>query len=110
MVKMNAQPGAALAGAMAPIFGSWSGVADLYRDAMEANTRQWVLSSASIIQEHTLRAVMEASRSCADALAKNAVDVQQQSLARFADANQKAMEMMGRSVMDAWMGGMTGAR
>ena len=83
-------------------FDTWSGVGAVYRDAMQASTQQLMLSSASIIQEHTMRAFTAASNACADALAKNAMAVQQQSLLRFADAHQQAMGMMGK----AWMGGM----
>lgn len=84
----------------------WPGIANLYRDAMETSTRQWVLSSASIVQEHTLRAFMEAARSCADALTKNTMSVQQQSMGRFFNANQKAFEMMGQAVTQAWVKGL----
>ena len=38
------------------------------------------------------------------ALAKNAVAVQQQSLARFTDANQKAVGVMGQAITQAWLG------
>jgi hypothetical protein len=68
---------------------------------MQASMQQLLLSSANIIQEHTLRAFMEAAQACADALAKNALSVQQQSMERFADANQKAVGMMG-SAFDSW--------
>ena len=93
-----------------PLFGVWSNVAGLYKDAMQANTQQLLQSSASIIQEHTLRAFIAASQSCADALAKNALAVQQQSLGRFADANQKAVGVMGRAFMQPWIGLMQPAK
>jgi hypothetical protein len=89
----------------APMFDAWAGVAGVYRDAMQASAQQWVLSSANIIQEHTLRAVINASQSCADALAKNAMTMQQKSMERLVDANQKAAGMMGQAFTDMWMGG-----
>ena len=88
----------------AALFDTWSGVAGLYENAMKASMQQWVMSSANIIQEHTLRAFMEASKSCADALAKNAVSMQQKSMERFVDANQKAVGMVGKAFTEAWMG------
>ncbi|MGJ9417225.1 hypothetical protein ACHAC9_05570 [Massilia sp. CMS3.1] len=95
---------------MAPLFATWSNIAGLYRDATQASTQQLLQSSASIIQEHTLRAFISASNSCADALAKNALSVQQQSLGRFVDANQKAMGVMGRAFMQPWIGMMQPAK
>jgi hypothetical protein len=107
MLTTSVNPGTAFAGAMPlPLLDTWAGIAGLYRDAMESSTQQLLISSANIIQEHTLRAFMEASRACADALARNAIAVQQKSAARFADANQKAMNMMGQAFIDAWMGSM----
>lgn len=88
-----------------PLFDAWTGAAGVYRDAMQASAQQWVLSSANIIQEHTLRAIINASQSCADALAKNAMTMQQKSMERLMDANQKAAGMMGQAFTDMWMGG-----
>lgn len=93
-----------------PIFKAWSDVASLYRDALGANTQQMVLSSARIIQEHTLRAFMSASQACADALAKNALSVQQDSMARLLDANGKAAGMMGNAFTQAWLQGLQPAK
>ena len=88
----------------------WSGIAGVYRDAMETSSRQFMASSANIIQEHTVRAFMEASRSCAEALAKNAMTAQQQSMGRLMNANMKAGEMMGQAFTQAWMRGMQPAK
>jgi hypothetical protein len=88
----------------------WPGMARLYQDAVEASSRHFMLSSASIIQEHTMRAFMEASRSCAKALVKNAMTVQQQSMGRFMNANLKASEMMGQAWMQAWTRGLQPVR
>ena len=106
MMFTNFNPGTAFAPAMpTALFDTWSGVAGLYRNAMEASAQQWVMSSANIIQQHTLQAVINASQACADALAKNAVEVQQQSLARYTEANQKAFELMGNAWLKAWVPG-----
>ena len=99
MATTNIDPGAAFGLMRNPWFDTWTGVTGLYREAMEASTRQLMLSSAAIVQEHTLRALMTASQACAEALARNAMSVQQQSLVRIADANQQAMGMLG----GAWM-------
>jgi hypothetical protein len=106
MLTTSAYPNAALTTMPAPFFGLWSNVAGLYREATQANAQQLLLSSAGIIQEHTLRAFITASQSCADALAKNAMSVQQQSMERFADANGKAVGMLGQAFAQAWMGSM----
>lgn len=99
----NIDPGAAFGNMRNQWFDTWSGVTGLYREAAEASVRHLMLSSAAIIQEHTLRALMTASQACAEALARNAMAVQQQSLQRFADANQQALGMMG----GAWMKNFT---
>jgi hypothetical protein len=97
--------------AFAPaLLDTWSGVAGLYKNAMDASAQQWVTSSASIIQQHNLQAFVGASRACADALAKNAVSVQQKSMERFVDANQKAAGMIGQAFTDAWMRSLRPAR
>lgn len=104
MTNMNVYPGAAFSAMPNPMLDTWSGVAGLYRKAMETSVQQMVLSSTAIVQEHTLRAFMSASQACAEALAKNALSVQQQSMARFVEANQQAMGMMGGAWMKAWTG------
>ena len=77
-------------------------IASLYQDATQASMQQLLLSSTQIIQEHTLRAFMAAAQSCAEALAQNAMNVQQEAITRFSDANQQAMGMMGEAFADAW--------
>jgi hypothetical protein len=110
MLTTSATPNAALLAMPAPFFGLWSNVAGLYREAMRANTQQMLLSSAGIIQEHTLRALITASQACADALAKNAMSVQQQSMERLADVNGKAVGMLGHAFTQAWMGSLQPAK
>jgi hypothetical protein len=87
-----------------------SKIANVYADSMRANTEQLWMSSARIIQEHTMRAFMQAAQSCMEALAKNAAAVQQQSLERMAAANQKAVEIMGQAFNDAVAAGIKSAR
>ena len=111
MLTTSAYPNVTFATvATTPFFDTWSNVAALYKDAMQASTQQLLQSSASIVQEHTLRAFIAASQSCADALAKNALAVQQQSLGRFVDANQKAVGVMGQAFTQAWTGMMQPAK
>lgn len=111
MLTMSAYPNLTFPSiTTSPLFEPWTNIAGLYRDAMQANTRQLLQSSASIIQEHTLRAFIAASTSCADALAKNALAVQQQSLGRFVDANQKAAGVMGKAWTQAWIGSLQPAK
>jgi hypothetical protein len=88
----------------------WPDIARLYQDAAESSGRHFMLSSASIIQEYTMRAFAEAARACAQALAKNAISVQQQSVGRFMHANLKAGEMMGQTWIQAWTRGLQPAR
>jgi hypothetical protein len=103
MWTINADPNAAFPHALsAPWLDAWARIAGIYQDAVQASMQQLLLSSANIIQEHTLRAFTTAAQSCAEALTRNAMDVQQQSMARFADANQKAMGMMGSAFVDVW--------
>jgi hypothetical protein len=93
-----------------PMVDMWWQVAGMYKDALRADSEQLWVSSARIVQEHTMRALVTASQSCAEALAKNAAEVQQKSFARLTETNQKAMEMMGRALVDAWTGGLKTAR
>ena len=105
MLTTNASPNVAFPTVTpAPIIDAWTNVAGLYRDAAQASTQQLLLSSSRIIQEHTLRAFVAASQACADALTKNAMSVQQQSMGRLLDANQKALGVMGRAFTKAWIG------
>lgn len=99
----NVDPNATFPNPMsAPWLDAWTRIASLYQEAMQASMQQLLLSSANIIQEHTLRAFMAAAQSCAEALAQNAMSVQQQAITRFTDVNQQAMGMMGEAFADAW--------
>lgn len=107
---MNANPNLALPTMSTPFFKLWSGVAGVYGEAMTANTQQLLQSSAGIIQEQMLRAFINASQSCADALAKNAMAVQRQSMERLAEANGKVVGLVGQALTQTWMGGMQPAK
>ncbi|MDN4057712.1 hypothetical protein QPK31_05660 [Massilia sp. YIM B02769] len=106
MSTMNAYPSPVYPAMPMPFFGMWSDVAGLYREVVKTNTEQLFLSSAKVIQEQMLRAVITAAQSCTDALAKNALSVQQQSMERFAEANGKAVGLMGQAFTRVWMGSL----
>jgi hypothetical protein len=89
-------------------FDTWSKLAALYKEAMDANAEHLMVSSGRIVQEHAMQALAAASQSCAEALAKNAALVQQQSLQRMSGANQRAFEIMGQAFMDALTGRLPG--
>jgi hypothetical protein len=93
-----------------PFFDTWARVAGLYRDAAQSSAQHLTLSSAAIVQEHTMRAFLSAAQACTDALAKNAISVQQKSFERFADANLKALGIMGNAYTAAWTGQKRTAR
>jgi hypothetical protein len=97
-------------GANNPYQEMLSKIVSVYTDSMRANTEQLWLSSARIIQEHTIRAFMEASQSCMQALSQNAAAIQQQSFGRFAAANQKAAEIIGLTITNAMFAGLKPAR
>jgi hypothetical protein len=105
MLTMKMEPARALGTGMSNVYlDAWSTVAGLYKEALEANAQHLYVSSAQIVQEHTMQALVAASRSCAEALAKNAAVVQQQSLVRLAGANQQAIQVMGQAFLDAMSG------
>lgn len=110
MLTMNASPSASFPVMSAPLFTLWSNIAGVYGEAMRANTQQLLFSSVAIIQEQMLRAFITASQSCADALAKNAMVVQRQSMERFADANGEVVGLMGQALRQVWMESMQRAK
>lgn len=110
MLTMSPSPKAAFPSVSVPFLTVWPDVAGIYGEAMRANTQQLLQSSTAIVQEHMLRAFISASQSCAEALAKNAMSVQQRSMERFAEANGKVVGMMGQAYTQAWMGSMLPAK
>lgn len=85
-------------------------IANVYADTTRASLEQLWVSSSKIVMEETIKAFIAASQSCAEALTRNAVSVQQQSFGRLISANQKAVEIMGQSFADAMSSGWKGAR
>ena len=85
-------------------------IANVYADSTRASIEQLWISSSKIIMEETMKAFIAASQSCAEALTKNAVSVQQQSFGRLIGANQKAVEIMGQNFAEAMSAGWKPAR
>ena len=85
-------------------------IANVYADSTRASMEQLWISSAKIIMEETMKAFIAASQSCAEALTRNAVSVQQQSFGRLISANQKAVDIMGQSFADGMAAGWKPAR
>lgn len=85
-------------------------IANVYADTTRASLEQLWVSSSKIVMEETIKAFIAASQSCAEALTRNAVSVQQQSFGRLISANQKAVEIMGQSFADAMSSSWKGAR
>jgi len=110
MLTISANPGSVYSTMSMPFVGMWSDMTGLYREVIQTNTEHMLLSSARVIQEQMLRAFITAAQSCADALAKNAFSVQQQSMERFAEANGKAVGLMGKAFTQAWMASLPGAK
>ena len=110
MLTISASPNVAFPTVSVPFLKLWSNVAGVYGEAMRANTQQLLLSSMVVIQEQMLRAYITASQSCADALAKNAMAVQRQSMERLAEANGKVVGMLGQACTQAWSGSMLAAK
>lgn len=90
----NFTPTTDLAGVNNPFLDMASKIGKVYADSMQASGEQLWMSSARIIQQHTVSAMMSTSQACIEALAKNAADSQQNSFASIGTANQKVLEIM----------------
>lgn len=90
-------------------FEMWARLGILYKDALDASACELLMSSTRIVQEHTLRAMLSASQSCAQALAHNASRVQQQNFDRLVAANRRAAEIVGQTWLDAMTARMAGS-
>jgi dihydrodipicolinate reductase len=88
-----------------PFLDMMSKVGNAYSDSMQTNAGELLMSSARIVQEHTTRAMVNATQDCIVALAQNAADIQQRSFVRIGTANQKAMEIMTTAFTDAMTAG-----
>lgn len=80
-------------------------IASVYADSTRASMEQLWISSSKIVMEETIKACMAASQSCLEALSKNAMAVQQQSVGRLINANQKAVEIMGQTFTETMTAG-----
>lgn len=102
MSTMSIRPNRSFTFVPPPLLGMWSDMAGAYGDAIRANTQELLLSSTRVVQEQVVQAFFSFSASCAEALAKNAMSVQEQSMKRFAEANGKAVGMLGQGFVQAW--------
>jgi len=106
MLTMSAGPHPAFPSTYPPLLGIWSDMTGVYGEAIKANTQHLLLSSSRVVQEQIIQAFVSFSMSCTEALAKNAMSVQEQSMKRFAEANGKAVGMMGQGFVQSWMDSM----
>ena len=72
----------------------WQRLGDIYSQPWQQASQELWTSSARIVQEHAVRAWMEASQSCIKALSDNTAAIQQRAFASAVDANQKALNVM----------------
>ena len=72
----------------------WQRLGDTYSQPWQQASQELWTSSARIVQEHAVRAWMEASHSCVKALTDNAAAIQQRAFASAVDANQRALSVM----------------
>ncbi|MES2757281.1 MAG: hypothetical protein V4693_07890 [Pseudomonadota bacterium] len=84
-----------------PLIDMFTRINTMYSDTFQADASQLVISSARIIQDHTLQALMKASQDCMAALTQNAASIQQQSMAHLGNANLKAVEIMSTAMTNA---------
>ena len=86
------------ASSAAPATDLWSRISAVYKQTMQDASQELWISSARIIQEHTARALLEASQACLKALAENASAVQQRAFSQLIRDNQKAAQMLTAQV------------
>lgn len=79
----------------------WQRLGAIYTQPWQHATHELWTSSARIVQEHAVRAWMEASQSCVKALTENAAAIQQRTLAGLVDANQRAIRVVAQEVTEA---------
>lgn len=78
----------------APGHELWQRLGDIYSQPWQQASQELWTSSARIVQEHAVRAWMEASQSCVKALTDNAAAIQQRAFASAVEANQKALNVV----------------
>jgi hypothetical protein len=80
---------------------AWDRIAQVYAGALQPAFQDLWVSSARIIQEHMLRAWIDASQACFNALVENAVRIQRRAVSDLVDANQKAGAIFAQDLTDA---------
>lgn len=103
---MTTYPAYAPAGQGADFLNIFAQLGNAYSHSLQSTTREIWASSIRIVQEHAARAIANASQDCMAALARNAVDIQQRSLADLVGANQQALTLMGSAFTNAVMAGV----
>ncbi len=93
-----------------PLFDMFTKISGVYTESFQADASQLFMSSARIIQEHSMQALMKASQDCIAALTQNAASIQQQSVAHLGCANQKAVEIMAGTLANAMSAGFNPAK
>lgn len=77
-----------------PFFGVAAQLHQTYANPLQQSAQEWWTSSVRIVQEQTVKAVVEASQQCFAALAQNAADLNQRTFFRLCDAHQEAFTLM----------------
>lgn len=80
---------------------SWDKIGQVYASALQPAYQELWISSARIIQEHAMRAWIDASQACFTALIENAVRIQQRAASDLAAANTQAATVFAKEVVDA---------
>jgi hypothetical protein len=98
---MTTYPAYAPAGQGAEFLNIVAQLGNVYSHSFQSTARDMWMSSFHIVQDHAARAFANASQECLAALARNAVDIQQRSLADLVGANQQAFALMGSAFTKA---------
>ncbi|GGY16627.1 hypothetical protein GJV26_22235 [Massilia dura] len=98
-------PASAPVGKGADFLNIMAQLGNAYSNSFQSSTQEIWLSSFRIVQEHTARALVNASQECAAALARNAAEVGQRSFSDIVGANQQALTMFGSAFTNAVMAG-----
>ncbi|QBE65237.1 hypothetical protein [Pseudoduganella lutea] len=89
----------------ADLLNIFAQLGNTYTHSLQSSTQEIWMSSMRIVQEHTARALANASQDCMAALAKNAADIGQRSFADIVSAHQQAMASMGSAFTKSVMTG-----
>jgi len=98
---MTTFPAFAPAGQGAEFLNIMTQLGNAYTHSFQSNAQDIWLSSFRIVQEHTARALANASQDCAAALARNAAEIGQRSFADMVGANQQALTQFGSAFTNA---------